>query len=513
MKKLHAVTDDESSDGEDQRKIKYVVAGSQRAAKQRNAVIDTESSESEGEERNKRIVVLGSQRAPKKKLDALTGDESSESECPRKKKILVAGVPTDREQNESAIIVPISRKTTFGGRVYDKEQCCLFCGKCLKMKITRHYVEVHKNEFEEYMAKLSYDRNTSLRLLRNRGNFFHNVKVMREQKGELILVRRPTSGKISHTEFLPCSRCLGFFLKAEIWRHQQFCDIKAVEEGPHQFIQCGSLLLYSSVNDSYRDVLKDVVADMRKDDTYIVIKNDIMILTYGSYIYETKGVDKKNYVSEKMRNLARLLKELRKQCNNEDGLIDFISPKFFDNIISATKVLCKFSTNDELERTSKVPSLALKLGHALKKCATLKHGIGLNKENDMYVRSAKQFITLFGIHWSNRISSTALKSLADNKFTKAEQLPVTEDLLKLKSYLIDDMVLMMQRIDAGAEVQDWRQLAEDTVARILIFNKKRCNEAAKLTCQLYLNRPDWNAAQIEDIRSGLQPIEKVLCNR
>jgi hypothetical protein len=138
--------------------------------------------------------------------------------------------------------------------------------------------------------------------------------------------------------------------------------------------------------------------------------------------------------------------------------------------------------------------------------------MGLTKEDPSLVKSAEQFMTLFGIHWSNCISSTALGNLGD-KFTKATQLPLTEDLLKLKRYLADDMTLMVRKLDAGVELEDWRRLVENTVVRILVFNKKRCNDAAKLTLKLYQERPDFNATELDDIKKSLQPLEKVLCKR
>ena len=103
------------------------------------------------------------------------------------------------------------------------------------------------------------------------------------------------------------------------------------------------------------------------------------------------------------------------------ALVDFIVPKHFRTVLSATQIVCGYGLNEDEERTSKIPSLALKLGHALRKCAVLKQGMGLSKDDVTLQKDAKNFLTLHDIHWSNSISSTALKTL-DGKFTKASQV-------------------------------------------------------------------------------------------
>jgi hypothetical protein len=47
-------------------------------------------------------------------------------------------------------------------------------------------------------------------------------------------------------------------------------------------------------------------------------------------------------------------------------LTDFIAPKFFNAILSATRTVCGYGVNEDNDKTFKIPSLALKLGHALK---------------------------------------------------------------------------------------------------------------------------------------------------
>ena len=68
--------------------------------------------------------------------------------------------------------VPIAKKSDVGGRIYNKVQCCFYCGKLLKMKISRHLKFVHRKKFEEYTSQQNSDAKISLQLLKNKGTFF-----------------------------------------------------------------------------------------------------------------------------------------------------------------------------------------------------------------------------------------------------------------------------------------------------------------------------------------------------
>ena len=133
------------------------------------------------------------------------------------------------------------------------------------------------------------------------------------------------------------------------------------------------MILYSSVQRSYRELQINVIAGMRKDDVLLVLKNDLLILKFGSYNFESKGLPHKNYIAAKMRNLGRLLIQIRKDTGIDRSLNDFVDSKYFDAVLEAAKTVCGYGMNEDSENT---PSLSLKLGHALKKCALLNRGGG-----------------------------------------------------------------------------------------------------------------------------------------
>lgn len=53
--------------------------------------------------------------------------------------------------------------------------------------------------------------------LRNMGNFKHNTKVIKENKGQLIVAKRSKERKPD--EYTPCTHCFAMYVESELWRH------------------------------------------------------------------------------------------------------------------------------------------------------------------------------------------------------------------------------------------------------------------------------------------------------
>ena len=64
------------------------------------------------------------------------------------------------------------------------------------------------------------------------GNFNHNMRVLETKRGELKVVRRPTSEESDPNSYLPCKFCHGFFSGDELWRHAPKCSFR--DEGEKQ---------------------------------------------------------------------------------------------------------------------------------------------------------------------------------------------------------------------------------------------------------------------------------------
>ena len=137
----------------------------------------------------------------------------------------------------SSFVVTIETTTAYvdGRRNVDKRHCCVFCGMYV-YRLPRHYQRYHRHHprVAALKEKSGEDRNKDLDRFRLEGAYKHNIKVLTENKGSLILPRRPSTEdelRYSYEDYLHCEYCLGFFLKHNLWRHQKNCQFKT-EDNP-----------------------------------------------------------------------------------------------------------------------------------------------------------------------------------------------------------------------------------------------------------------------------------------
>ncbi|XP_068694511.1 uncharacterized protein [Montipora foliosa] len=469
----------------------------------------------------------GTTSDPKSDEENVIEDENDDIQCSKsykqnmkRRKRLFSGSSSDEDNmSHSAVSVPCAKKNESNTRVYDKRQACFYCG-VLVSKIARHYELKHKTERDVAIAlsfnKRSPTRKKHLEKLRLLGNYHHNLNVLETGKGELIVFRRPTSGKeCSPSDFLPCNYCLGFIRRQELWKHVKLCKFKPEgDEFPkHRKVQeKARLQLFPAI---YSDsILCQLFATMKSDQISLIARNDWLIKEIGVLLIEKHGEKQNNFVSQKMRELARLLLQLRKTSVNADAnLSDFIKPQEFDVVVSAVKALSKFQFDDGVHQVA-TPSLALKIGHSLKKCVNVLRGHALRRKDDSLLEDVDNFEKLIEAEWSHRVSHHSLRALGTQKFNRVELLPLAEDLEKLRKSVLSIMQSTAQVLQEGQpQLESWSKLAQATLARLVMFNKRRGGEASRMLLKSYLNRPDWNQVNNPEIMSTLSEFEKELSKR
>lgn len=129
-----------------------------------------------------------------------------------------------------------------------------------------------------------------------------------------------------------------------------------------------------------------------------------------------------------------------------------------------------------------IPSLALKIGCALKKCLAIERGIAHRTENLKRNETLLSFFNLLELEWSIRISSNALATLHKRKINNAQLLPLTSDLVKLSKYLNTEMIKLKKDIENSCTPQIWSRLMSVILSRII--------ESVKITVQ-DTSRPLW----------------------
>lgn len=119
--------------------------------------------------------------------------------------------------------------------------------------------------------------------------------------------------------------------------------------------------------------------------------------------------------------------------------------------------------------------------------------------------------------WADKISSHARQTIAERKYNESDILPLTCDIVKLKDFLLQEIVRLSELLLKDINAVNWRNLAMAVLSRITIFNKRRGGETSQMKLSAYLKRKtvtgEWKDAENLEIISTLSPIEKKLMDR
>lgn len=176
-----------------------------------------------------------------------------------------------------------------------------------------------------------------------------------------------------------------------------------------------------------------VITKMKDDQVRSTLEGDFLIMRFGHRLYEEQGhfQHRHQYIAQKMRKIGRLL-EILKTKHNIPCLEDSMRASNWESFVEAVKNLADF---DKETQTFGIPSLALKIGFSMKKCAEDLLFFSIRNENEQQKQIADTFLQLYSCDWKTSISAKALNSLSQRKFNKTQLLPLVEDVVKMNSYL------------------------------------------------------------------------------
>ena len=280
------------------------------------------------------------------------------------------------------------------------------------------------------------------------------MTVMDIGEGKFIVARKPNQRSdhdVGVNNFLPCPFCGGFYRRQELWKHTASCKVKSSVEGQsstmQKHIQVNSKLILLGGLKGSNTMLNNVLATMR-DELTAVVKSDEVILGVGKLLVEKHGVTNAQDTTQTMRELARLLIQLRRmEKNPHTQLSNFIVPN-----------VCDFAVRDGKQNVGTL-LLVLKIGYGLKKCVNVIVGRALRNEDEMSERAADNFRRLLESEWSSRISHHSLTTLSTRRFNKINVLPLAEDLDKLRKYIDRVIKESMESLENHPTLEDWSLLA------------------------------------------------------
>lgn len=317
-----------------------------------------------------------------------------------------------------ALRVPLSLR---GEHIHDKRYPCLYCG-IMCTKLARHVLGKHHDQrlVREVLslAKKSTEREKKLTMIRKEGAFRHNAKALKDGRGILVVERRPSKTTYQPADYKPCTVCHGFYHKTTLWKHMDKCSETKVD-------RLDVKMFYSAMlSDGDSTEFQKVTATMCSDDISFISQQDEIIKLVGRQLYAHHNNKKEALVSMKMRELGKLVKQVRQDTGNAElTLTDIIHPRFYDQIVASTRKLCKFKVSD---KTGSTPSLAMKIGHGIKKAAAIIRNKGIREEDAEVETRIRQYLLLHTTEWGSNITRYALDALEEKRTTPV--LPVTTDL-------------------------------------------------------------------------------------
>lgn len=389
---------------------------------------------------------------------------------------------------------------------------CFICEKP-QTKITRH-LQTHVNENAEIAQALqlprsSKDRKVLLEKLRNLGNFKHNSDVKTTGSG-CLKVKRSSKQSNNPEMYDYCLYCKGMFARKELCRHMKRCPLRPqdnVEEMRERVIGVASA--QSTMSQPISCELWSALGKMHKDDVSTAIRNDHYLMQYAQSLFNKHGSDraKHEYIRQKLRELGRLLVTLR-NTTKIHNLEEAIKPGNFMILTSAVKRVSGFDLQND---TYKAPSLALKIGHSLRKISDLIMCRALMEEDQQGINSIKMYHKLYETKWSEFVSHSALSNLSEAKYNKSSRIPLARDVQKLHLHLGQQAELAKEKLAGNPSAGTYAALAKVTLCQVILFNRRREGEVSRMTLRNFEDR-DMSKLN-DDISTGLTEVEKRLCEQ
>ena len=372
-------------------------------------------------------------------------------------------------------------------RKWDKKQFCYYCSEP-QAKLPRHLDSVHRLEPDVVLlrCKSGKSRKQQLCKLRNLGNHLHNSDVLRKGEGTLIVAYRPSNADENPNLYGPCPHCYGYYVRRDLWKHKCPFRPDASTSGNGTSKRLGRVAMQSDLLKpspiTVSSQMKTILGSMKKDNVSMAVKTDKLIQELGLREFMKVGHDpaQHNYARTKLREISRLLLQLRKNTGKPNASLEsFIDPKKMKDIIAAVHDVAGF--NQE-HHTFSVPSLSLKLGHTLKKCAVILKAQALETGDKEKESLANDFRELCECTWEVQVSTHALRTLGNAKRNNPMVLPTNADVVRMSQYLRDFGAQQLRLLcDDDSFAKDaWNLPSEVTLCQMIIFNRRRQGEVSKM---------------------------------
>ncbi|XP_070704434.1 uncharacterized protein [Pempheris klunzingeri] len=414
------------------------------------------------------------------------------------------------EKGASVFVNPVSKKKD-GSRRYNKKHNCLYCGQVVQ-KMSRHLMRKHSDKVDVAKAfscpKNSKERKQQLDFIRNKGNFQHNTEVLESRKGKLIPCKQPKE-KTEGQNFLHCVYCYGLFTRRMMWRHFQVCKFnpQGKTSKPGKTRVQALCAFAEPAPTGFSDAYWKFLNDMIQDNIAIAVKQDECILDYGYRLFKKneRAIRQHQHIRQRLRELGRLLLAAKK-VTPVKTFRELIKPEKYNHVVTAARYLAGLS--DETDKYQR-PSLARKVGHSLHSLALFIKSEGMKMKDKETVRDAEEFAQLYQESWKFDMVSQVPAQVDQSKWNSPQLLPFTQDVQNLHSYLSEKRQQHFNALKEEVSPLNWKNLAEVTLAQVILFNRQREEEVSRMLVSAYSSRdaPETH----EDVNLALTALEQKLC--
>lgn len=231
------------------------------------------------------------------------------------------------------------------------------------------------------------------------------------------------------------------------------------------------------------------------------IASDELIRIFGQHQLLRKGQklswSEVNQVRGKLRFLARLLHTVRELSATELSFDEYLRPEYYDTFVAAV-----------LQIRDANKQLALTLGHYIKQLCLLNIAESIKSRNKQMKADSEDFLQLFNSSWTSTVSSATVRMQQIVKLNKAQDLPLTKDLMKITTFIKKDIDKQMTAV----RERNYTRLQKLVVTALLLFNKRRPAEVTDIKIgdyQLSLANHD----DRPEIIGSLSPEERAVLGR
>jgi len=283
---------------------------------------------------------------------------------------------------------------------------------------------MRKHSAEEEVAPLlklkGNERKSGFTALIRKDDFKFNEDAENNPEKRLLVVRENLDDEIKSAGYLPCTSCFGYFKERKLHQHVKICPAASENEKKNPRQLAASRALQASNNHRYSDVHKLILSTMRRDEKYLIIKNDDSLLLLAATNIQAKEKDRYCDIKYSLIILAELLIEFRKLSGKLNSKAkDLVSPDNYDDVLKSAKMITEYNGPRDIGK----PNVFRKIGFCLINLAVIVRGLAHKQGCQItlhYITNADPF--------SNCIKTTG-------QFIQAnvpDALPDEEDVKKLR---------------------------------------------------------------------------------